>query len=64
MSSANISTLPEKDVIDVGCGEGGMVRVMTAAGARVIGVDCSPRQLEKARGAEAAGGENLCRWRR
>jgi len=50
--------LPGKDVIDVGCGEGDMVRVMTAAGARVIGVDCTAKQLEKARAAEPAGDEN------
>ncbi len=49
--------LAGKDVIDVGCGEGGMVRVMTAAGAHVVGVDCSPRQLQKAHAADPAGGE-------
>jgi ubiquinone/menaquinone biosynthesis C-methylase UbiE len=49
--------LPGKDVIDVGCGEGGMVRVMTRAGARVIGVDCTAKQLEKAHAAEPAGDE-------
>ncbi len=32
--------LTDRDVVDVGCGEGGLVRWMRGAGARVIGVEC------------------------
>ena len=44
-------------VVDIGCGDGHLVRVMTEAGAHVIGIECGARQLEKARGATPAGDE-------
>ena len=44
-------------VIDVGCGDGGMVRHLTGAGATVVGIEPSPQQLARARAAEPAGGE-------
>ncbi len=50
-------TLAGSRVLDVGCGDGGLVRLLTKLGARVVGLECSPKQLEKARGAEAVGNE-------
>ncbi len=50
--------LEGKRVIDVGCGDGGLVRVLARFGAHVLGVECSPRQLAKARaGAKVADEE-------
>src|ERR1700739_1673947 len=34
-----------KDVVDIGCGGGGLVRALTARGARVTGVEISEQQL-------------------
>lgn len=45
--------------IDVGCGDGHLARHLTRAGARVLGVECSPRQLAKARAAQPAGDEEI-----
>lgn len=45
------------DVVDVGSGDGANVRVMTRAGARVVGIECGARQLEKAGAAAPAGDE-------
>jgi ubiquinone/menaquinone biosynthesis C-methylase UbiE len=41
--------LPGRDVLDVGCGEGALARRLTAAGARVVGLDPLAEALEKAR---------------
>ena len=46
-----------KRILDVGCGDGGRARTMTRQGATVIGLECSPEQLEKARAWEPAGDE-------
>ncbi|CAA7615942.1 bifunctional 2-polyprenyl-6-hydroxyphenol methylase/3-demethylubiquinol 3-O-methyltransferase UbiG [Magnetospirillum sp. SS-4] len=51
--------LEGKRVIDVGCGDGALVRVMTRFGAHVLGVECSPRQLAKARAADKVGDEAI-----
>lgn len=51
--------LKGKRVIDVGCGDGSLVRLMTRFGAHVLGVECSPRQLDKARAAERVGDEEI-----
>ncbi|MCB2102477.1 MAG: class I SAM-dependent methyltransferase, partial [Rhodobacterales bacterium] len=49
--------LDGKDVLDVGCGNGGLTRLMTRQGARVTGLEVSPKQLERARAEEPAGDE-------
>lgn len=49
--------LQGKKVVDVGCGEGHLVRLMTRHGARAFGVECNPAQLEKAHEAKPAGDE-------
>jgi SAM-dependent methyltransferase len=46
-----------KKVIDVGCGEGHLVRLMTRHGAKAFGVECNPKQLEKAHNEKPAGDE-------
>ena len=38
-----------KRVVDIGCGDGSLVRLMTRHGAKAFGVDNNPAQLEKAR---------------
>lgn len=49
--------LAGKQVLDVGCGEGHLTRMMAHAGAQVIGLECSAGQLEKARAYEKARDE-------
>ncbi len=49
--------LAGKRVIDVGCGDGALVRLMAGQGARVTGVECSAAQLAAARRAEPAADE-------
>lgn len=51
--------LDGKRVIDVGCGDGHLARHMARFGARVLGVECSPRQLAKARAAEPVRGVEI-----
>lgn len=45
-----------KDVVDVGCGAGALVRALTARGARVVGVEISPAQLAAAVAADDGAG--------
>jgi len=52
-------TLEGKRVIDVGCGDGGLVRRLTRLGAHVLGVECSPRQLARAHAADRVGDEDI-----
>ena len=49
--------LQGKKVVDVGCGEGHLVRLMTRHGAKAFGVECNPQQLEQAHDAKPVGGE-------
>ncbi len=49
--------LAGKRILDVGCGDGGLARMMTRRGATVTGLECNPKQLENARAAEPAGDE-------
>ncbi len=58
MSAAKLEELLEiegRDVLDVGCGEGGLARRLAWAGARVVGLDPQPAPLQRARAAEAEG---------
>jgi SAM-dependent methyltransferase len=54
---AELLDLGGKRILDVGCGGGGLVRMMTRRGARVWGLDPTAGQMEKALAAEAAGDE-------
>ncbi|WP_282606599.1 bifunctional 2-polyprenyl-6-hydroxyphenol methylase/3-demethylubiquinol 3-O-methyltransferase UbiG [Pelagibius sp. Alg239-R121] len=53
-------TLPLKGqrILDVGCGDGGLVRFMTREGARVTGLECSDGQLGRARAAAPVADED------
>ncbi|CAA7613865.1 SAM-dependent methyltransferases (fragment) [Magnetospirillum sp. UT-4] len=51
--------LEGKRVIDVGCGDGHLVRHMARRGASVLGVECSARQLAKARAGETVGAMDI-----
>lgn len=42
-------------VLDAGCGEGYLARVLAARGARVTGIDLSPRLIELARAKDTSG---------
>lgn len=48
-----------KRVIDVGCGDGALTRLMARQGAHVLGVEVSPRQLAKARAGEPVADETF-----
>lgn len=51
--------LEGKRVIDVGCGDGHLSRLLAKNGAQVLGVECSPRQLAKARAAQPMAGVEI-----
>jgi SAM-dependent methyltransferase len=44
-----------KEVVDIGCGGGALVRALTAHGACVTGIEISPEQLERAQRHPEAG---------
>lgn len=50
--------LRERRIIDAGCGEGHLVRLMTRRGARVTGLEVQVAQLDKARSEAPAGDED------
>lgn len=52
--------LKGKKVADIGCGDGSLTRLMTRHGASVIGVECSPAQLKRARDQKPTGNEIYC----
>ncbi|MBF0375732.1 MAG: methyltransferase domain-containing protein [Alphaproteobacteria bacterium] len=54
---AELVPLSGKRVLDVGCGDGNMTRLMTRLGAKVTGVECGARQIAKARAAQPVGDE-------
>jgi SAM-dependent methyltransferase len=45
-------------VVDVGCGDGWLTRIMTQKGAHVTGIEVSPKQLAAARAIPAIGDEH------
>ncbi len=51
--------LEGKRVVDVGCGDGHLVRLLARHGAHVLGVECGPRQLAKARAAPRVADEEI-----
>lgn len=51
--------LEGKRVIDVGCGDGALLRLLARFGAHALGVECSPRQLAKARAAAPVKDETI-----
>ena len=48
-----------KRVADIGCGDGGVARIMAQRGAVVTGIDVKESAIEKARAAEAVGDETF-----
>ena len=48
--------LADRDVLDVGCGQGRLMRELTALGARVTGIEISEQQLAAARAADDGAG--------
>jgi SAM-dependent methyltransferase len=50
-------TLENRDVVDVGCGDGALVRRLAGLGARVTGVEVSKQALERARSHPPVAGE-------
>ena len=50
---------PGERWLDVGCGSGNLAELAAAAGARVTGLDLSPRLVEVARARAEAGGHNI-----
>lgn len=49
---AELVNLTDADVVDVGCGQGGLVRAMRLVGARPIGVECSTQLRSDALAAD------------
>jgi len=50
--------LKGKRVLDVGSGDGGLVRLLTRKGAHATGIECNQRQLNKAQVFEKVGEEH------
>lgn len=50
-----LGDLDGKTVLDAGCGEGLLARVLAARGAQVTGIDLSPRLIAMARAQDPAG---------
>ena len=53
---ARLVALAGKDVVDIGCGGGGLVRDLAALGARPIGIEISEEQLATARARDDGSG--------
>ncbi len=50
-----LGDLKDKDVLDAGCGQGYLSRMLAARGAHVTGIDLSPRLIAKARDRDVDG---------
>jgi SAM-dependent methyltransferase len=50
-----LGSLNGKCILDAGCGEGYLARVLAASGAQVTGIDISPRLIEQARRKDPDG---------
>jgi 2-polyprenyl-3-methyl-5-hydroxy-6-metoxy-1,4-benzoquinol methylase len=50
-----LGELDGKTALDAGCGEGSLARIMAERGARVTGIDLSPRLIEMARAQDPEG---------
>jgi SAM-dependent methyltransferase len=50
-----LGDLDGKTVLDAGCGQGFLARILAARGARVVGIDLSPRLIALAREQDPAG---------
>lgn len=55
--------LQDAQVVDIGCGDGRLLRFLTREGARATGIEPSPVQLKRARAAEPAGDERYLEGR-
>jgi SAM-dependent methyltransferase len=55
---AQLGDVAGQEVLDAGCGEGFLSRILAARGARVVGVDLSPRLVELA-GQKPSPGEAI-----
>ena len=51
-------SLPDARVLDVGCGDGSLVRMMVREGAQATGLEISDSQLARARAESPVGGES------
>src|SRR5205823_2787503 len=50
-----LGDVANQDVLDAGCGEGFLARILAARGARVTGIDLSPRLIQLAREKDPSG---------
>jgi hypothetical protein len=55
--------LPGSRIVDVGCGDGALARVLTREGARVVGVEAEPAALAAARAAPPVNDETYLEGR-
>ena len=56
---AELVPLPGRVVLDIGCGDGGLARVMARLGAHVTGIEVSPVQLARAMAADKVADEHF-----
>jgi ubiquinone/menaquinone biosynthesis C-methylase UbiE len=53
----DLLNISEKEILDVGCGDGGLTRLLTRLGGNVVGIECNSRQFDKANAVERVGTE-------
>ena len=54
---AELLNVPDKFILDIGCGSGRLTRVMEKMGASVVGIDPGAKQLERARSQSVTGSD-------